>query len=305
MKTEATGYWTFFCNPAIWEIDRFLYTHRKNESDTYRITNWQKDYFKPGQLGVIKVTTDKRSKAELNSKKRLLPGIYAIVEVIGYPIVTDNGADFYIDKEEKTKPRLRVEIRFIENLINNPLLIKDLKSNNIINQDKYIINSFQGSSMPLKAEAYAEIERILNLENVYNNTETENVNTIEKLLYLEMKYQNAAPQIKTVISKKIERGEISREIKKAYNYKCCICDALGQNPLSFLKTSGDYYIETHHIESVSKGGLLGISNLITVCANHHRQFHYGNIDIIRNTDRILDINIDGKVLSINKLTINF
>jgi hypothetical protein len=58
VKTQPTGYWTFFCNPAKWQIDEFLATGR--EDDDYQITTWQADWFRPGQLGVVRVGVDNR-----------------------------------------------------------------------------------------------------------------------------------------------------------------------------------------------------------------------------------------------------
>lgn len=60
MKLKPTGYWTFFCNPAKWENDRFLKTNTK--IDTFTISDYHKDFFKIGQWGLIRVGIDKRRK---------------------------------------------------------------------------------------------------------------------------------------------------------------------------------------------------------------------------------------------------
>ena len=83
MKTRPTSYWTFFCNPARWQIDEFLASQQ--EEDHYRITRWQSTWFSPGQLGVVRVGVDERTRAQLAGKERLVPGIYAIVQVMGMP----------------------------------------------------------------------------------------------------------------------------------------------------------------------------------------------------------------------------
>lgn len=45
------------------------------------------------------------------------------------------------------------------------------------------------------------------------------------------------------------------------------------------------YIETHHIEHTAelKRGSPALDNLITVFAHQHRQFHFGNLNIIEQT----------------------
>jgi len=59
MSVQTTGYWTFFCNPAKWAIDEFL--SKNIEYDDYLVTEWQSEWFKPGQLGVVRVGVDTRS----------------------------------------------------------------------------------------------------------------------------------------------------------------------------------------------------------------------------------------------------
>jgi predicted HNH restriction endonuclease len=138
-----------------------------------------------------------------------------------------------------------------------------------------------------------------------NSIEIEAANTFEEIAGLELKYQYASPRVKEIISKRFERGNISNDVKKLYEYKCKVCEALELNPYSFKKGEngdGDYYIEAHHIIYVSTlmQGTLDVSNLITVCANHHRQFHYGDIKILENTNDLLKITVDGKIVGIDK-----
>lgn len=301
MTAETTGYWTFFCNPAKWEIDQFLATN--TEYDTYRVNDWYKDSVKPGQLGVIRVGIDKRTKEQLGTRQKLSSGIYAVVEILDSPKISTEVSNYYLNEEDKGQEKLRVNIRYLKNLLNRPLLLDNLKQNLITNQDKYLIEGFQRSTMPLKKDAFAEIINLLGTDDqIFSNIEIEVADTIDEIAKLELKYQNASPQVKELISRRIERGKISSEIKKFYKYKCKVCEALGQNPLSFQKVNGEYYIETHHINPVANltQGSLGISNLITVCANHHRQFHYGDIKIIENTNDKLILNIDGQVITTEK-----
>ncbi len=52
--------------------------------------------------------------------------------------------------------------------------------------------------------------------------------------------------------------------------KCEFCGTA-----SFLKLSGSAYLETHHIISLAKQGPDRLSNVIALCANHHREAHFG------------------------------
>ena len=143
-----------------------------------------------------------------------------------------------------------------------------------------------------------------------NDVESELADNETQIEALEKKYKDATPEVIYRLVKRIERGAISKEIKKVYEYKCLLCEALGGETISFEKRKGDMedegetYIETHHIIPVSKlePGSLGISNLVTVCANHHRQFHFGNIEIMENTKDNLKLKIDDneEVITIKK-----
>ena len=39
---------------------------------------------------------------------------------------------------------------------------------------------------------------------------------------------------------------------------------------------------------------------MTVCANHHRQLHYGNVEILASNDKVFELNVDNKKLTIRK-----
>jgi len=139
--------------------------------------------------------------------------------------------------------------------------------------------------------------------DIIGDTTADTIKDIEKL---EKKMKGKQPIIKQHISNFIERGAVSSKVKKLNNYKCSVCEALGNTTNSFVKTNGDIYIETHHVEPVSivKTGVLSITNLMTVCANHHRQLHYGNVELIDNTENQFVFIIDNQKIIIDKININ-
>ncbi len=151
-KVEPTGFWTFFCNPQKWAIDDFLSSNKVE--DTFSITSWQKDWFKQGQLGIIRVGHDYRNKEQLNGKSKLQHGIYAVVEVTGEPIYSSERDEHYY--EESNQENYRVPVRYIRNLLNNPVLpeVLNLEKHEY---DKYLVEGFQASSMPLNPQTLRKI----------------------------------------------------------------------------------------------------------------------------------------------------
>lgn len=67
------------------------------------------------------------------------------------------------------------------------------------------------------------------------------------------------------------------------------CEYCGE--LGFRKANGDRYVEAHHIIALAESGPDTMSNVIALCANHHREAHYGEnaealemdfINVLRN-----------------------
>jgi len=168
----------------------------------------------------------------------------------------------------------------------------------ILNTKNRKLQSFV-ARFPLLIEVTKEAN---DLEKFYEIVKESNADTLKGINELEQKMKNQMPDVKQRISSYIERGAIANKVKEITGRKCLVCEALGQSAFSFLKSNGEYYIETHHVEQVStaKKGVLGLSNLITVCANHHRQLHYGQAELIEHTYEQFTFNIDGKTIKIKK-----
>jgi hypothetical protein len=312
-KTEITGnskfnnteYWIFYCNPKFWQIDEFFET--EEITSTWRITDWQKDYFKKGQFAVIRVGKDTRTNDELAGKERLKAGIYGIVEILSQAMtMPDSDGKFWINPEKYGEERLRVKIRYVKKLLDNPILLSNLKNLNDFQNEKSLLIGRQASSWSIQKETFDKIIELAdsNIEKI-NEITTAELNDYSDLQKLEAKYFSATPRVKEIVSRRIERGDISKAIKKVNNYECQICKALSHNPFGFEKRNGELYIETHHIIPVSEleQGSLGTLNLLTVCANHHRQLHYGNIKQIENNDKYFEFEIDNEQIRINKMKI--
>ncbi|MBV6483784.1 MAG: hypothetical protein KFKLKKLM_00239 [Flavobacteriales bacterium] len=304
-KFTNTGFWIFFCNPKFWQIDEFLETDEINS--TWRITDWQKDYFQEGQLAIIRVGKDTRTKDELAGKEKLKAGIYGVVEIMSQAMpIPDSDGRFWINPEKYEDKRLRVRIKYVKKLLDNPILLSDLKNLTDFQDEKVLLNGLRASSWSIEKETFDKILEIVdsNIETVIEATTAE-LNDYSDLKKLEAKYFNATPRVKEIVSRRIERGDISKAVKKANNYECQICKTLGQNPHGFKKRNGEFYIETHHIIPVSEleQGSLGTLNLLTVCANHHRQLHYGEVKLINNNDLFFEFAIDNENIMIDKMKI--
>lgn len=111
----------------------------------------------------------------------------------------------------------------------------------------------------------------------------------EALEQLREKYQDASPRVKARLAMHIERGAVGAAVKRARGFHCQLCQAFGLPSLGFLKRSGEPYVEAHHVMPVSAllPGSLGPRNVISVCAGHHRQIHYGNVTVVELPDEFV------------------
>jgi predicted HNH restriction endonuclease len=127
----------------------------------------------------------------------------------------------------------------------------------------------------------------------------------EKLAAVERKYLNASPEVKDRIAKVIERGNVGQLVKRLTGFKCQICEALGNDPMGFAKKNGEPYVEAHHVMPVStmEIGTLAASNIMTLCANHHRQMHFGEV-IVTITPTAFELVIGGQHVTIARLSID-
>lgn len=151
------------------------------------------------------------------------------------------------------------------------------------------------------------IEIIWDKDAELNNIHVSMAGINNELKILNESLKDKTPKLKETIVKKVERGIIGKKVKELNNYRCQICDAFGLKQNSFLmKNSNNYYVETHHVVPVKelKPGTLAIENLITVCANHHRQIHYGNVELKDITDDEIVYNFEGKNIVLKKSKIS-
>lgn len=301
---KTTGYWMFICNPKIWAIDEFL-TTSFTQNSKFKITDHHKDYVRPGNLGVIRVGTDGRNKSQRNGRPRLQPGVYAIVQILSEPQRRGEleEAHLWSSNEIDRSDDLVVDIKYVANLIENPVLVSELE--NISEIDEHLITNRQASSWPIEKRTFEIIEQLTNQKNNEYPLQLPIVDTILDIQKASVELKNAVPQVRSRVVKTIERGSIGEKVKKYNDYKCQVCEALGYNPCSFKKPNGECYVEAHHVEPVSSGkvGVLSAENIITVCANHHRQMHYGNVELIKDTNYYFVFHIDNHEITIPKIRI--
>lgn len=298
-----TPYWVFVCNPKKWAVDRFL--DRRIEHDSWGVRPSDRDRFAPGQLGIVRVGVDRRSVAERNGATPLQPGIYAICEVESEAYDGTGAADeFWATGEIREPGWPTVKLRYLRTFMDAPLTIERMRAE-APDISPLVLSGFQASSFPISADDFHRILAMLGHEAAVLSAAVEADDLPgDKLAELERRYLNAAPEVKERIGRSIERGKIGSLVKKRNGFRCQVCGALGHNPIGFIKPDGEPYIEAHHVMPVSSKqvGSLSASNVMTVCANHHRQLHFGGINVVI-AESAFEFVIEGTTVSISRLSI--
>lgn len=76
---------------------------------------------------------------------------------------------------------------------------------------------------------------------------------------------------RTVEATVFERSaEVRRRVLRRANGCCEYCDEAG-----FLTAAGAIYLETHHVVPLSEDGPDTVTNVVALCAKHHREAHFG------------------------------
>lgn len=189
--------------------------------------------------------------------------------------------------------------KYFEMLYSDDTIVEfcDLKSS--INEiAKEIINIEE------KKELYEEDEFNLDdrLEKEIKKTKDDDEfkNKIKKILErrndilpesLRKKYKERQKELTNEESIKIERT-VGKLIAKRYG--CCQIVGCGYSFPKGKNGKKGGYCESHHLQNLADNGKDVPENIVILCANHHRQFHYNNAKAIKRNNKILTVELCGK-----------
>jgi predicted HNH restriction endonuclease len=173
----------------------------------------------------------------------------------------------------RNEPKWRNELAFVrQHLVKENLLSNEIKAMWTLTEhgEDYLSN------------LYAQITHTNTYQRFTSKTVLENRNVVnEKLLSQndslnlidDLKIENETIEAKVKLVKRYKK--IVVQIKQKYNSKCQIASC----GFTFKKANGDYYSEAHHLMPLSEQGSQSEDNVVILCPNHHRMFHYADVQI--------------------------
>lgn len=81
---------------------------------------------------------------------------------------------------------------------------------------------------------------------------------------------------------------LSATLKTKYKDRCQICNTT-------YRISRGFFCDTHHIKSLSAGGIDVSDNILVLCPNHHRLFGRSRIEIISRDKSKIKIKVGEQV----------
>lgn len=295
-KLPPTGYWMFVCNRTRWDGEAFLRSGVDNL--LYMVSEHNQSEMKVGDLGIIRLNSRNGTR-----KRSARPeGVYAIVEVIQEPTIRSDESDVhYKDSTDAKSETPRARIKILNNLVDTPVAATALPRDPDFD---LIRKPLMTSSIPITQFAFNEILKESRADLLEINAERL-ANSTTGVMELETTSDDLDPKISERVSRVIERGSIGKKVKAARNQECQICKELRLSPLSFRKSDGSFYSEAHHVQPVHKliPGSLGMQNIMVLCANHHRQAHFGCFEISAEDEVSWTVLLDGQIIRIDKTKI--
>ncbi len=102
-------------------------------------------------------------------------------------------------------------------------------------------------------------------------------------------------RVRSIVSQTLRRDTaLVKALKDLAGY-CCQFPGCG---VRIPKRDGSYYAEVAHITPVREGGRSVIGNLLVLCPNHHKEFDYGQLDIIEQSDGLISGKLNGRSFEI-------
>lgn len=130
-------------------------------------------------------------------------------------------------------------------------------------------------------DEHEQIEIIKEFKN-QNKTKQEIINELLNL-------KPTDPEEVVVNSKSFKRDNRTlAQIKILRDFKCQVCST------TIRKKDGTFYIEAAHIEPKHKKGRETPENILILCPNHHKEFDYGDRNILFHDKEIIHFTLNGQ-----------
>jgi 5-methylcytosine-specific restriction enzyme A len=137
-------------------------------------------------------------------------------------------------------------------------------------------------AIPLGTPDENEQKEIIKEFKSQNNTKQDIINELKNL-------KPTDPEVVVINTKSFKRDNRTiAQIKILRDFKCQICST------TIKKKDGTFYIEAAHIEPKHKKGRETPDNILLLCPNHHKEFDYGDRNILLHDKEKVHLTLNGQ-----------
>jgi hypothetical protein len=119
---------------------------------------------------------------------------------------------------------------------------------------------------------------------------------LERINLLNVAMAGVSPErVRSVVVRTVHHDtRLVKALKEICEFRCQFPGCGVRIP----KRDGGFYIEVAHIQAVSEEGRSIIGNLLVLCPNHHKEFDYGDLEIVEQTVNTIRGKLNGKAFEI-------
>jgi len=189
--------------------------------------------------------------------------------------------------KSRNEPKWRNELAFVrQHLVKDGYLSNEVRSMwSITDEGEDYLSSLYKLITPSETYQRLNSDNTLSRKSLNNDAilaQADSVNFIADL-----GIENESIEVKVKLIKRCQK--IVKLIKNKYDSKCQI-QSCG---FTFAKTNGENYSEAHHLKPLSENGSQDESNVVILCPNHHRMFHFCTVKVFDVVGNKRDIEING------------
>lgn len=201
-------------------------------------------------------------------------------------LITLSDSDIEILKS-RNEPKWRNELAFVrQHLVKDGYLSNEVRSMwSITNEGEDYLSSLY--NLITSSDKYQRINSDNTLTRKLLNNEAILAQADSANFIADLGLENEPIEVKVKLIKRCQK--IVKLIKSKYESKCQI-ESCG---FTFVKTNGENYSEAHHLKPLSENGSQDESNVVILCPNHHRMFHFCTVKIFDVVGNKRDIEING------------
>ncbi|KAF9658223.1 HNH endonuclease [Tenacibaculum sp. ZH5_bin.1] len=178
--------------------------------------------------------------------------------------------DYGTERLKKSLSALKMHIAYIKEKGDAKIKLRKIYQQYLDN-----LSIFDDPSMP------DEIEQTEITNHLKDKTKNNLINELENS-------ENDNSEKVTINHKSYKRNnKVIALIKILRNFECQICGQF------ILKRDGSRYIEAAHIIPKHKQGKENPENIILLCPNHHKEFDFGNRNVIKHTKDEIEFELNG------------